>query len=62
VDALNARAIATGIKVIRAISTQFYGDRSVSYEDPFGHYWGFASHVEDVSGDEMKRRAASMGK
>ena len=57
VDALNKRAIAAGATVEREIANQFYGDRSVTLTDPFGHRWFFATHVEDVAPDEMKRRA-----
>jgi len=57
VDALNARAIAAGATVEREIANQFYGDRTVTLGDPFGHRWFFATHVEDVAPDEMKRRA-----
>jgi PhnB protein len=57
VDALNERAIAAGATVEREIANQFYGDRSVTLGDPFGHRWFFATHVEDVAPDEMKRRA-----
>lgn len=60
VDATFERAIAAGAKVIRAVENQFYGDRSGQFEDPFGHRWAVASHVEDVSPDEMQRRAAKM--
>jgi len=58
VDALARRAEAAGAKVLRPVSDQFYGDRSVFLEDPFGHKWGFATHVEDVPLEEIKRRAA----
>ncbi len=58
VDALTRRAEAAGAKVLRPVADQFYGDRSVHLEDPFGHRWGFATHVEDVSFEEVKRRAA----
>ena len=60
VDAFAKRAIDAGIKVLRPVADQFYGDRSVSFEDPFGHRWGFATHVEDVAPDEIQRRAAAM--
>lgn len=60
VDATFARAIAAGAKVIRAVENQFYGDRSGQFDDPFGHRWAVATHVEDVSPDEMQRRAAKM--
>jgi PhnB protein len=59
VDALARRASEVGAKVIRPVADQFYGDRSVILEDPFGHKWGFATHIEDVSLEEMTRRAAS---
>ncbi len=58
VDALATQAQAAGAKVLRPVATQFYGDRSVFLEDPFGHKWGFATHVEDVTPDELQRRAA----
>lgn len=57
VDAFAKRAEAAGAIVKRPLETQFYGDRSVQFEDPFGHVWGFATHVEDVAPDEIKRRA-----
>jgi PhnB protein len=59
VDALARRAEAAGAKILRPVTTQFYGDRSVHLEDPFGHMWGFATHVEDVSPEELKRRAGA---
>ena len=40
----------------RAVQDQFYGDRSGTFLDPFGHRWNFATHVEDVSEDELQRR------
>jgi PhnB protein len=55
-----ARAEAEGAKVLRPVENQFYGDRSGQIEDPFGHRWSIATHVEDVSPDEMQRRAAEM--
>ena len=57
VDALNQRAVAAGATVERAVADQFYGDRSVVLGDPFGHRWFFATHKEDLSSDELKRRA-----
>lgn len=59
-DALFERAVAAGAKVKRALQTQFYGDRSGTVEDPFGHVWTLSTHVEDVSPDELKRRMAAM--
>ncbi len=58
VDAVFERAVAAGAKPLRPVETQFYGDRSGQFEDPFGHRWSVASHVEDVSPEEMERRAA----
>ena len=60
VDAFDRRARAAGAKVLRPVADQFYGDRSVSYEDPFGHRWTFATHIEDLTPEEIGRRAAAM--
>ncbi len=57
-DNVFARALAAGATALREVETQFYGDRSGQFEDPFGHRWSVASHVEDVSPEEMERRAA----
>ncbi len=59
VDRLIARAEAAGGKVIRPVSDQFYGDRSGTIEDPFGHLWHFATHKEDLSMAELRKRAAA---
>jgi len=59
VDAVFNRAVAAGAKTLRAVEDQFYGDRSGQFEDPFGHRWSVATHVEDVSPAEMERRAAT---
>ena len=59
VDAIVARAIAAGAKATHPVETQFYGDRSGGLVDPFGHLWHIATHVEDVSPEEMQRRAAA---
>ena len=62
-DATVKIAIAGGAKVIRPVENQFYGDRMGTIEDPFGHQWSVATHVEDVPPEEMaKRAAAAMGK
>jgi PhnB protein len=58
VDATFAKALENGAKELRAVENQFYGDRSGSFEDPFGHLWHVATHVEDVPPDEMERRMA----
>ena len=60
VDSRFERAVAAGAKVLRPLANQFYGDRSGTLEDPFGHVWTLASRVEEVSPDEMKRRMATM--
>jgi PhnB protein len=57
VDATVARAAAAGAKVVRPVQDQFYGDRTGSIEDPFGHLWHVATHKEDLSKAELKRRA-----
>ena len=51
------RAIAGGAKPLRPVEDQFYGDRVGQFEDPFGHRWSVATHIEDVAPDEMARRA-----
>ena len=58
VDDVVERAVQAGATLLRAVEDQFYGDRSGQFEDPFGHRWSVASHVEDVSAEEMERRAA----
>ncbi len=59
VDDVVARAVKGGAKVRRDVQDRFYGDRSGQIEDPFGHVWSVQTHVEDVSPDEMQRRAAA---
>jgi PhnB protein len=56
VDAVFDRALAAGARAIEEPTDQFYGDRAGQFEDPFGHRWSVATHVEDVSADEMQRR------
>ena len=56
VDAVMQRAAESGAKLLRPIKDQFYGDRSGSLLDPFGHMWSVATHVEDVSPEEMRKR------
>jgi PhnB protein len=60
VDAVFDRGIRAGARPLRPVENQFYGDRAGQFEDPFGHRWSVASHVEDVPPDEMARRAAEM--
>jgi PhnB protein len=56
VDSSFAKAVAAGAQVKRPLKDQFYGDRAGTLTDPFGHYWTIATHVEDVSTEEMVRR------
>lgn len=56
VDKVVDRAVAEGARIIKPVQDQFYGDRSGFIQDPFGHFWGIATHVEDVSPQEMKER------
>jgi PhnB protein len=55
-DAVVKKMVDSGGKVLRPIKNQFYGDRSASVLDPFGHMWSVATHIEDVSPEEMKKR------
>ena len=57
VDAVAAQAVAAGATVVRPVQNQFYGDRSGTFVDPFGHVWTVATHVEDLSPEEIGRRA-----
>jgi PhnB protein len=57
-DAVWKRSLAAGAKELRPLQNQFYGDRSGTLADPFGHQWTVATHVEDVPPDEMQRRMA----
>ncbi|HWC12030.1 MAG TPA: VOC family protein [Acidimicrobiales bacterium] len=58
VDAVFERAVQAGATALRPVEDQFYGDRTAQLEDPFGHQWSVATHVEDVPPDEMERRMA----
>jgi PhnB protein len=60
VDATVERAVKLGATLRRAPQDQFYGDRDAFLVDPFGHGWTIASHVEDVSPDELNRRMAAL--
>lgn len=60
-DAVFARALDHGATVTRPMEDQFYGDRLGQFEDPWGHRWSVASHIEDVSEEEMGRRMAELG-
>jgi PhnB protein len=58
-DSTFERAVEAGAKVMQPVEDKFYGDRSGSFEDPFGHRWHVATHVEDVPPSEMEKRAAA---
>ena len=60
VDAFAANAVKHGAKLVMPVEDQFYGDRSCRLLDPEGHKWYFATHIEDVSPDEMNRRAQKL--
>lgn len=60
VDAWFKQAVAAGAQVKRPVENQFYGDRLGTLVDPFGHVWSIATHVENVSPEEMKKRMATM--
>jgi PhnB protein len=60
VDAFCARAAQAGATITRPVADQFYGDRSCQLRDPFGHTWSIATHIEDVSAEEMQKRAAKL--
>lgn len=60
VDAFCARAVAAGATLARPVADQFYGDRSGQLTDPFGNRWSIATHVADVSNEEVQRRYDAM--
>jgi PhnB protein len=62
VDTVVGRAVAAGAKAVRPVQDQFYGDRSGSVADPYGHVWHVATHTEDLSMEEIRKRAAAQHK
>src|SRR6202051_2232139 len=60
VDRVVEKAAAEGAKILKPVQDQFYGDRNGFIQDPFGHLWGIATHVEDVSPEQMKERMQKM--
>ena len=62
VDAVCARAVAAGATLDRPVETMFYGDRTGTLRDPFGHRWHVATHVEDVAPEEIHRRMGATAK
>lgn len=59
VDTMFKGAISAGATEIKPLQDQFYGDRSGTLKDPYGHVWTVATHVEDIAPEEMERRAAA---
>lgn len=57
VDALTRRATAAGAELLRPPADQFHGDRTAMVKDPYGHVWVFLTHLEDLTPDEVARRA-----
>jgi PhnB protein len=62
VDQAVERAVAAGAKLVRPVADQFYGDRTGGIEDPFGYRWFIATHKEDLTIEEIQRRAAAQGR
>jgi PhnB protein len=62
VDKAVERAVSLGATIKKPVADQFYGDRTGTLEDPFGHKWTLAVHLEDVSPEEMERRMAAQAK
>ena len=55
-----ARAVKAGAKITMPVEDQFWGDRYGKIEDPFGHHWSVATHLRDVSPDEMQKAMRQM--
>jgi uncharacterized glyoxalase superfamily protein PhnB len=62
VDGFVARAVKAGAKVTMPVEDQFWGDRYGKLEDPFGHHWSVATHVRDLSAEEMQKAMREMEK
>lgn len=60
VDAMAEKVITAGGRVLRPVQNQFYGDRTGTFEDPFGHVWTIATHIEDLSPEEIHKRAEAL--
>ena len=60
VDAVVARAVAAGARLLRPVADQFYGERTGKLEDPFGHVWDVSMTLEEISAEEMQRRFYAM--
>jgi PhnB protein len=61
-DAVVSRAVSAGAKLLRPVQDQFYGDRSGTVADPYGHVWHVSTHKEDLSMAEIGKRAAAQHK
>jgi PhnB protein len=61
VDAVAKKAVAAGAKELTPVKDQFYGDRAGKFEDPFGHIWYISTHKEDLSPEEIQKRAKAAG-
>ena len=59
VDTVYKQSLAAGGQEVKPLQDQFYGDRSGTLKDPFGHVWTIATHKEDVPEEELKKRAAA---
>ena len=60
VDAFVKRAVAAGAKITMPLDDMFWGDRYCKLEDPFGHHWSVATHIRDVSTEEMRKAMQKM--
>lgn len=60
VDSVVDRAVATGATVLMPVEDQFWGDRMGTVVDPYGHKWSVATHTEDVSPEEIDKRAKAL--
>ena len=60
VDVMFNKAVSLGAKILQPVDDKFYGDRSGSLTDPFGHQWTISTHVEDIPPDELEKRAAAL--
>ncbi len=60
VDATFEKALAAGAVTLRPVEDKFYGDRAGEFEDPFGHRWSIASHVEDLTPEQMEQRMGQL--
>jgi PhnB protein len=60
VDARFAQAISAGAKAVKPVFDQFYGDRTGTLQDPFGHIWFIATHKKDITPEEINRRAEAL--